>query len=52
MIQQIEANIVTLRTIIEQLTQAIQTNNMTQISRISTRAHKEYNQTKSVINNL
>jgi hypothetical protein len=50
--QQIEENIAMLRTIVEQLTQAMQANNMTQVSRISTRAHTKYNQTKSLISNL
>jgi hypothetical protein len=50
--QQIETNINMLKTIVEQLTEAMQRENMTQISRISTRAHTKYNQTKTLINDL
>ncbi|CAF1537408.1 unnamed protein product [Adineta ricciae] len=50
--KQIELNIDTLQKIIGQLNQALQANNMNQISKISTRAHLKYNQTKTLISNL
>jgi hypothetical protein len=50
--QQIEVNIIMLETIVEQLIQVMQTNNIIQVSRIIARAQTEYNQTKLLINNL
>jgi hypothetical protein len=41
-----------LKTIVEQLTQAMQRENMNQVSRIIVRAHTKYKQTKTLINNL
>ena len=50
--RQIDANIVTLGTIIEQITQAIQANQTNQVSRFTRRAHAKYDQTKTLVNSL
>jgi hypothetical protein len=50
--EKIQENIVILTTIIEQLTQTMRTNDITQVSRINACARTKCNETKSLINNL